>query len=663
MIKKMKRNNTDIEIDGIKLDPENKQFFQAAELVKISSQNIIYLTGKAGTGKTTFLKYVMETYEGGAIVLAPTGVAAVNAHGQTIHSFFQLEMTPYPPGDQRLANSQIYSRMPYNINKRELIKNLSLIIIDEVSMVRCDILDAIDIILRTYRHSKEPFGGIKMLLVGDLFQLPPIAKPQDYNILRNYYKSMYFFDSFVYQRAKTTFIELEKPYRQTEAEFIDILNKIRINQLSNFELATLNKRSLSSAPEGSIYLAPLNSIVDSYNNRIYNDIDEEEITFYSETEGNFKDSMKPVADEISLKVGAQVMIMKNKYYKQTDTFEYHNGSIGEILEIDEESYCVTVRLSDNNEVDVYPATWENIEFIWDAQTGKSITKIIGRYTQIPLKLAWAITIHKSQGLTFDNVTADLNNCFDTGQVYVALSRCRKLSGLFLKFPLKRSVIKVDPVVVNFSKLKTPETMIVEQIETGKADALYKDCRQAFENNDTEKMLKCYKDATKIRDDFETPEFRKFIKVKVDLFYHYKEKCKILWWKLKDKDKDIQALSQDLLEAQETIDDIKSSLTVAKRNAKKLQTDKNTTKRTLQETKNQYKNLQEELDLSKKEIASQKEKYSFMENTFREQLDATRKENAILREKVALIQGELKKTSNEILRLQNLSFWDRIRGKK
>lgn len=206
-------------------------------------------------------------------------------------------------------------------------------------------------------------------------------------------------------------------------------------------------------------------------------------------------------------------------------------------------------------------------------------------------------------------------------------------------------------------------MIVEQIETGKADTLYKDCRQAFENNDTEKMLKCYKDATKIRDDFETPEFRKFIKVKVDLFYHYKEKCKILWGKLKDKDKDILALSQDLLEAQETIDDIQASLAAAKRNVKKLQTDKNTTKRTLQETKNQYKNLQEELDLSKKEIASQKEKYSFMESSFREQLDATRKENAILREKVALIQGELKKASNEILRLQNLSFWDRIRGKK
>ena len=217
-------------IDGIELDPKNKLFFQAAELVRMSRQNIIFLTGKAGTGKTTFLKYVMKTYqEGAAIILAPTGVAAVNAHGQTIHSFFHLELTPYPPGDPRLAEPQIYDKMRYKREQVELIENLSLIIIDEVSMVRCDMLDTIDIILRTYRKSNEPFGGVKMLLVGDLFQLPPIAKPNDYNILRKYYKSMYFFDSFVYQKAKTTFIELEKPYRQTETEFIDILNKVRIN--------------------------------------------------------------------------------------------------------------------------------------------------------------------------------------------------------------------------------------------------------------------------------------------------------------------------------------------------------------------------------------------------------------------------------------------------
>lgn len=645
-----------VEIDGIKLDPENKLFFQAAELVRMSRQNIIFLTGKAGTGKTTFLKYVMKTYQGGAIVLAPTGVAAVNAHGQTIHSFFQLGLTPYPPGDSRLDKSKSESEIyKYNKNKRELIKNLSLIIIDEVSMVRCDILDTIDIILRTYRKSKEPFGGVKMLLVGDLFQLPPIAKPNDYNILRKYYKSMYFFDSFVYQKAKTTFIELEKPYRQTETEFIDILNKVRINQLSNFDLATLNKRSLSLAPEGSIYLAPLNSIVDNYNDKIYNNIAEEEVTFYSDTVGTFPDSMKPVPNEISLKVGAQVMIMKNKYNKQTDTFEYFNGAIGEILDIDE-SYCVSVRLNDNNEVDVYPATWDNVEFIWDEKIKKSTTNVIGKYTQIPLKLAWAITIHKSQGLTFDNVIADLNSSFDTGQVYVALSRCRKLSGLFLKTPLNRNVIKVDQTVVNFSKSKTPQTMIVEQIKTGKADALYKDCRQAFENNDTEKMLKCYKDAIKIRDDFETPEFRKFIKVKMDLFYHYKETCRKLWRELEKKD-------MDLAEAQEKIEDIQTNYTIAKRNAKKLQTDKNTTRRTLKEVKNQYKNLQEELDLSKKETVSQKEKYSFMENTLNEQLDAAREENAVLEEKLALIQEELNNANNEIKRLQNLSLWDRIRGKK
>ena len=182
-------NSPELEIDGIKLDLENKQFFQAAELVRNSSQNIIYLTGKAGTGKTTFLKYIRETYPGNVVVLAPTGVAAVNAYGQTIHSFFRLEFTPYPPGDKRLQVSQIYERMSYRSEKTELIKNLSLLIIDEVSMVRCDILDAIDTILRIYRKNQEPFGGVKVLLIGDLFQLPPIAQSSDWTVLGQYYNS------------------------------------------------------------------------------------------------------------------------------------------------------------------------------------------------------------------------------------------------------------------------------------------------------------------------------------------------------------------------------------------------------------------------------------------------------------------------------------------
>ena len=582
-----------VEVDGIKLDPENRQFFQAAEHVKNSSQNIIYLTGKAGTGKTTFLKYIRQTYSGTVVVLAPTGVAAVNAYGQTIHSFFRLEFTPYPPGDQRLQVSQIYQRMSYRSEKIELIKNLSLLIIDEVSMVRCDILDAIDTILRVYRKNQEPFGGVKVLLIGDLFQLPPIAQLSDWTILGQYYKSPYFFDSFVYKRASTTYIELEKPYRQTEQEFIDILNKVRVNHMSDSDLRRLNARYSKSFPKGSIFLTARNFEVENYNNKEYNELQGQEYTFNAQTVGIFSDAMKPVTDHISLKVGTQVMIMKNKYNKQLDEFDYYNGSIGTVTQIGNDCRWVSIKL-DKGLVTVYPATWENIEFTWNPKTKESETRILGTYTQIPLKLAWAITIHKSQGLTFDKVTADLNSCFDTGQVYVALSRCKKLGGLFLKSPLLRGVIKVDQNVVNFSQKRTPDTMIVKEIEAGKADKIYKECRKAFDDNDAEKMIADYKEAVKIRDDFDTPKFNKYIKVKLALFHHYKAKCGAFLDVLAAKDKSIQEKRKELSEAKESICSVKDQLTMANKKCDEILEENNIKAATIQSMQSAYDNLKLEL---------------------------------------------------------------------
>ena len=647
--------NDILEIDGIKLDPENKQFFQAAELVRNSSQNIIYLTGKAGTGKTTFLKYIRETYLGNVVVLAPTGVAAVNAYGQTIHSFFRLEFTPYPPGDQRLQPPLISQKMSYKSEKIELIKNLSLLIIDEVSMVRCDILDTIDTILRIYRESQEPFGGVKVLLIGDLFQLPPIAQVQDWSILSQYYKSPYFFDSFVYQRASSTFIELETPYRQKEKEFIDILNKVRVNQLSDYDLQTLNKRYSESSPDGSIYLAPLTIEVDSYNNEKYNSLNQQEFIFNSQTTGIFKDYMKPVKDQISLKVGTQVMIMKNKYNKHTEEFEYFNGSIGTVTEIDNGCNWVRVRLN-NGEVTVYPAIWENIEFTWDSKTKNSTTNVLGTYTQIPLKWAWAITIHKSQGLTFDKVTADLNRCFDYGQVYVALSRCKRLGGLYLKSPLHRSAIKVDQNVVNFSQQKTPDTMIIEQIEAGKADKIYRGCRKAFDDNDAEKMITDYKEAVKIRDDFDTPKFNKYIKVKLDLFHHYKAKCKALLDSLAEKDNFIQDKDKELTEAQETICYFKGQLTMADKICDEVQQESKAKDITIQNIQSAYDNLRLELEYSKKDTAMQKERLSLIESMLREQINSLNKELNNTKDK-------LNTANKEIVRLRNLKWYQKLFGKE
>lgn len=676
-------NSPELEIDGIKLDPENRQFFQAAEHVKNSSQNIIYLTGKAGTGKTTFLKYIRQTYSGTVVVLAPTGVAAVNAYGQTIHSFFRLEFTPYPPGDQRLQVPQIYQRMSYRSEKIELINNLSLLIIDEVSMVRCDILDAIDTILRTYRKNQEPFGGVKVLLIGDLFQLPPIAQSSDWTILGQYYKSPYFFDSSVYKSASSTYIELEKPYRQTEQEFIDILNKVRVNQLSDSDLRRLNARYSKSFPKGSIFLTARNFEVENYNSKEYSELQGQEYTFNAQTVGTFSDSMKPVKDQISLKVGTQVMIMKNRYNKQLDEFDYYNGSIGTVTQIGNDCRWVSIKL-DKGLVTVYPATWENIEFTWNPKTKESETRILGTYTQIPLKLAWAITIHKSQGLTFDKVTADLNSCFDTGQVYVALSRCKKLGGLFLKSPLLKGVIKVDQNVVNFSQQKTPDTMIIEQIEAGKADKIYKECRKAFDDNDAEKMIADYKEAVKIRDDFDTPKFNKYVKVKLALFHHYKAQCKALLDILAAKDKSIQEKEKELSEAKEIINTSNDSLVSANQKIVELQKDNDAQKIAIQNIQTTCKNLKMELSYAKKETDNQKEKLEMTESFLKGQLDTVKKELASsngkllaskkniatlnkskieLEEQLFATKDKLNTANNEIIRLRNLKWYQKLFGKQ
>ena len=636
-----------VEVDGIKLDPENRQFFQAAEHVKNSSQNIIYLTGKAGTGKTTFLKYIRQTYSGTVVVLAPTGVAAVNAYGQTINSFFRLEFTPYPPGDQRLQVPQISQRMSYRSEKIELIKNLSLLIIDEVSMVRCDILDAIDTILRTYRKNQEPFGGVKVLLIGDLFQLPPIAQSSDWTILGQYYNSPYFFDSFVYKRASSTYIELEKPYRQTEQEFIDILNKVRVNHMSDSDLRRLNARYSKSFPKGSIFLTARNFEVENYNNKEYNELQGQEYTFNAQTVGIFSDAMKPVKDHISLKVGTQVMIMKNKYNKQLDEFDYYNGSIGTVTQIGNDCRWVSIKLD---------TTWENIEFTWNPKTKESETRILGTYTQIPLKLAWAITIHKSQGLTFDKVTADLNSCFDTGQVYVALSRCKKLGGLFLKSPLLRGVIKVDQNVVNFSQKRTPDTMIVKEIEAGKADKIYKECRKAFDDNDAEKMIADYKEAVKIRDDFDTPKFNKYIKVKLALFHHYKAKCGAFLDVLAAKDKSIQEKRKELSEAKESICSVKDQLTMANKKCDEILEENNIKAATIQSMQSAYDNLKLELEYSKKETDMQKERLSLIESMLKEQINSLNKELNTTKDK-------LNTANNEIMRLRNLKWYQKLFGKE
>lgn len=518
-------------IEGIRLDLDNKKFFQAAELVLLSKQDVIYLTGKAGTGKTTFLKYIREEYKskvGNVVVLAPTGVAAVNASGQTIHSFFHLQALgfgPIPIEDSRLEKPKIYGTLQYDKEKIKIIKSLSLLIIDEASMVRCDILDAVDRILRIFRGTQKPFGGVKVLLIGDVFQLPPVVKAQDWEILNKDYASEFFFDSYAYRNSNVAYIELDKPYRQTESEFLGILDKVRVNQLSPSDLLNLNKRNATSDMDGGIVLASNNTEVDNYNINNYESIKASESVFVANEDGEFPRKEKPAPEQLRLKEGAKVMILRNRH--DGERFEYFNGSIGTVSEIDTAHNIIKVKLP-QGEVSVGRETWENRVYEWDDENKCVTTKVIGTYTQFPLKWAWAITIHKSQGLTFDKVYADLGGCFAPGQVYVALSRCRRLSGLYLKSPLQKDKIKVNDAVIEFSKKKTPESLLVKQIEWGKADKLYQESRKAFWRNEPEEMLSKFDEAVKIRDDRDTDGFRKFVKVALARFQFQREQNRQLF---------------------------------------------------------------------------------------------------------------------------------------
>lgn len=428
----------------MKLDDNiNSELALAEEYIRETGSNV-FLTGRAGTGKTTFLKSLKVDCPKRLAVAAPTGVAAINAGGVTLHSLFQLPFGPFIPGSE-------YSRAPFRFTraKKDLIRSLDLLVIDEISMVRADLLDGVDHVLRNLRRNNRPFGGVQLLMIGDLFQLPPVVKNEDWQLLRSHYQSPYFFYSKALAETDMVTIELQKIYRQTDKRFIGILNQIRDNtdtpQLIK-ELNTRVKQDFSPADDsGYITLCSHNNRADAINRSRLAELSTPIHEFNAEVEGDFPDHIFPTPSSLQLKTGAQVMFIRND---SSENRRYFNGKIGQITHIAGDSIKVKCP-DDREEIEVEEALWENIAYQVDETTQEIQEKKLGSFRQYPLKPAWAITIHKSQGLTFDRAIIDAEAAFAHGQVYVALSRCRNLEGLVLSTPLSAKAIHVDSEVLHF----------------------------------------------------------------------------------------------------------------------------------------------------------------------------------------------------------------------
>jgi len=423
---------------------ENHELKTAWEIIA-NTDTHLFLTGKAGTGKTTFLRDLRNTLPKRMVVVAPTGIAAINAQGTTIHSFFQLGFGPQIPG----ANNK-NKRFQFRKQKIRLIRSLDLVVIDEISMVRADVLDAIDNVLRQYRQHDRPFGGVQMLMIGDMQQLAPVAKEEEWRLLSPYYDTPYFFSSKALMSTDFVTVELKHVYRQNDPEFIELLNKVRTNTADEQTLNKLNERYIPDfSPkddEGYIRLTTHNYQADAINKQKLGALSTPAFDFEANVEGDFPEMSFPTEKILTLKAGAQVMFVKNDSSIEKN---YYNGMIGEVLEMTENT--ITVRSYDNdNIIEVKAEKWENTKYILDEKTKDIKEEIVGVFSQFPLKTAWAITVHKSQGLTFEHAIIDVQHSFAHGQTYVALSRCKTFSGLVLSSPIPRSAIINDRTVSEFT---------------------------------------------------------------------------------------------------------------------------------------------------------------------------------------------------------------------
>lgn len=510
------------------LDTNNKEFQDALQLITHTRQSV-FLTGKAGTGKSTFLKYICNHTKKKYVVLAPTGIAAINAGGVTLHSFFKLPFRPMLPDDPdlSLSHGRIFEFFKYPKEKRKIIAEVDLIIIDEISMVRADIIDCVDRILRVYSgNMRLPFGGKQLLFVGDVFQLEPVVPSDQKEILSLFYASPFFFSARVFKDINLVPIELQKVYRQTDSVFINILDRIRNNAARKQELDTLNGRYFPSfEPQNEdmyITLATRRDQVDFINEKKLTELPGEEYVSVGKIEGDFPESSLPTQLNLSIKEQAQVIFIDNDYERR-----WVNGTIGMVSGIDENGN-VYVLLESGVEHLVEPTSWRNYKYKYNEKEKRIEEEIVGTFEQLPIRLAWAITVHKSQGLTFSRVVVDLTGgVFAGGQTYVALSRCTSLEGLVLKSKISSRDIFIRKEIVEFSQIFNNQALIEKSIKESEAELQYGRAAQGFRQGNMKEAVEAFAAAVSKRNELDNPMVQRLLRLKLQALNSQKAQIKAL----------------------------------------------------------------------------------------------------------------------------------------